>query len=152
MIVQKFNQRLALGATLLVLACSSSEKQPAVTQNEPPSVVGTYRDEYDQLHTITATTWTIDTSVFHITQVDNPHSFLIARNDIANLYNPSAWSRFDWTYDDEDDLWFCQTAYNAESEQAAQQTAAADAGNLAAGCNGFPWSKLSDAAGDAGLP
>jgi hypothetical protein len=89
-------------------------------------------------------------SVFRIVQVDNPHSFLIAQNDSGNKYNPGAWSRFDWTYDDSDVLWYCQTAYAAESQEAAQQTAAADASNLAAGCSGFAWSRLTAGSSDAG--
>ena len=39
-----------------------------------------------------------------------------------------------------DKLWYCQTAYAAESEEAALATEAADATNPAEeGCGGFSW-------------
>ena len=40
-------------------------------------------------------------------------------------------------------LYFCQTAYAAESEQAALENDTADPGDLEEGCNGFGWSELT---------
>jgi len=108
-----------------------------------PAIVGSYTDAYGTQQKITAITWTIGTSVFHLSQVDNTQSFAIAQNDCANAYFPGAWSRFDWTYDAAQSLWYCQTAYEAASAGQALQTPAANAQNLGAGCSGFPWSKLT---------
>jgi hypothetical protein len=107
-----------------------------------PSIVGTYTDGF-ATQNIAAATWRMGSSNFHLSQVDNVDSFAIAQNDCANAYFPGEWSRFDWTYDAAHSLWYCQTAYNAESARQALQTPAANAQNLDTGCSGFPWSKLT---------
>ncbi len=61
---------------------------------------------------ITNAIWT-NYGVYNISQFDNDEEYVIARNDESNDFNPCAWSRFDWTYDGED-LYYCQTAYDAE--------------------------------------
>ena len=97
---------------------------------------------------ITDSTWTLGfegstPSVFHISIVSNPDQYLIAQNDAANQFSPSLWSRFDWTQY-QGGLYYCQTAYNAATEQAALDAPAADASNPpASGCGGFAWSKLT---------
>ena len=70
------------------------------------------------------------------------HTHAIARNDESNMSSPCAWSRFDWAYDG-DDLYYCQSAYAAESEEAALDSEPADAEDLEKGCSGFPWSQLT---------
>lgn len=114
----------------------------ATAANSAPTITGTYSDGF-YTQEIAATTWTVGTSIFHLSQVDNTLSFAIAQNDCANAYNPGAWSRFDWTYDAAHSLWYCQTAYAAESAEQALQTPAANTQNLDTGCSGFPWSKLT---------
>jgi len=111
------------------------------------AIVGTYLDNWDSTHEITDSTWTMGmagtSSVFHITIFSNADQYLIAQNDAANQYSPSLWSRFDWTQD-QGILYYCQTAYDAASEQAALDTPRADVKDLAGkGCGGFAWSKLT---------
>jgi len=118
-------------------------KLEATPAASAPTIVGAYTDGYGATQHIAATTWTIVTSVFHLSQVDNAQSFAIAQNDCANAYFPGAWSRFDWTYDAAQSLWYCQTAYDAASAELALQTPAADAQNLDTGCGGFAWAKLT---------
>lgn len=122
-------------------------KLEATAAATAPTIVGTYTDGYETQQ-IAATTWTMGTSVFHLSLVDNTQLFAIAQNDCANpCYGRDCyggeWSRFDWTYDAAHSLWYCQTAYAAASAEQALQTPAANAQNLDTGCSGFPWSKLT---------
>lgn len=140
-----------MSITLLAFACSSNDNKPAEVGTQAPSIVGTYQDDYGLAHRITQSTWVMDTSVFHIVQVDNPHAFLTAHNDTNNQSFPDKYSRFDWAHDEQSVLYFCQTAYDAETAEKALQTAAANAGDLTSGCSGFPWSKLIPVTEDAGV-
>lgn len=120
----------------------------ATAASTAPSIAGKYADDWGIVHEITADTWTMDTSVFHLSLVDNTQLFAIAQNDCANpcyggVCFGGKWSRFDWTYDADNALRYCQTAYAAESREQALQTPAADAQDLDAGCSGFAWSKLT---------
>ncbi len=99
-------------------------------------------DEWDGSHTVHAWKWTSASSSFHITQYSNTESYALAQNDALNEWNPELWSRFDWTWDTEGALYYCQSAYAAETEEEAI-AAAADNQDLVAGCSGFSWSKLT---------
>ena len=94
------------------------------------------------LNTRSATTYGFKVpGVSYISAYDNETGTIIAQNDASNAYNPDLWSRFDWEYV-ADKLWYCQTAYAAESEEAALATEAADATNPAEeGCGGFSWTR-----------
>lgn len=110
-----------------------------------PAIAGTYVDDFGGEHTISAATWIQSSEygvgVFHVVEVDNAGSVLFAHNADDNEFNPGLYSRFDWFAGDE--LYFCQTAYDAASLQAAKETPRADEADLATGCAGFPWSKLT---------
>jgi hypothetical protein len=106
------------------------------------AIQGSYTDNFDGSHVITNSEWTSGSSVFHIAAFDNSAHFIIARNDQSNLFNPCLWSRFDWTVS-EGALYYCQTAYDAESQAAALAKTAADSSDLAKGCSGFSWSQLT---------
>ena len=54
----------------------------------------------------------------------------------------SLFSRFDYTFD-AGDLMLCQTVGDAADQATAQGTAAADTANLATGCNGAAFTRLS---------
>jgi hypothetical protein len=108
----------------------------------PLAIRGDYVDDYGFDHEVRQWTWTTMGSVFHTTWLDNTARFLVAQNDEDNLYSPNLWSRFDWTHDGELVLRYCQTVFDAATEAAALATPAANAQDLAAGCNGYPWSKL----------
>ncbi len=115
---------------------------------EEIEIVGSYDDSYggemvisaSRIETIGADVKSI--GIYSFSSTDNAGNFAIARNDEANTYNPCLWSRFDWTFDG-DDLYYCQTAFDAADEQAANSTPAADAKDLETGCGGFAWSKLT---------
>lgn len=109
---------------------------------EAPEIAGAYTDEYGSMHTVDALAWTIDTAVFHVLAVDNAADHLVAQNDAANEYFPELYSRFDWHVEDKA-VYYCQTAYDAPSEAAAEATTPADGADLVMGCAGFPWTLLT---------
>lgn len=110
--------------------------------SEGLAIVGTYTDDFESEHVITSATWSTEDSVYYISQFDNAEGYVIALNAQDNEYSPCGWSRFDWTESD-GELYFCQSAFGADSEEAALETKPADAKNLDMGCSGFPWSRLS---------
>jgi hypothetical protein len=112
------------------------------------AIAGTWVEtKYGGTDVITNDTWTQSykgsaASVFHISSYENDERYAIAQNDAANKYNGSLWSRFDWAWDGAD-LYFCQTAYGAKTEKAAEATKAADDTDFAGGCSGFAWTELA---------
>jgi hypothetical protein len=113
----------------------------AAPATEELAIAGSYTDDFDGEHVITSAIWT-NYGVYNISQFDNDDRYVIARNDESNTANPCAWSRFDWTFDGAD-LYYCQSAYDAESEDAALASEPADGDDLEEGCSGFSWSKLT---------
>lgn len=111
------------------------------------AIAGTYTDDWGTAHEISADTWTqtypgAAPYVFHVTQYSNEDGWLVAQNDEANEFSGGAWSRFDWLWV-EADLYYCQSAYDAESEEAALAAPAANADDPAnAGCGPGPWTHL----------
>ena len=75
---------------------------------------------------------------------DGDLTTLIARNAEDAGYFPGLWSRFD-VLDAGDELYYCQTAYNAQSEAAAAAMEASDASApTEGGCGAydFTWTRL----------
>ncbi|NER27257.1 MAG: hypothetical protein F6J89_06365 [Symploca sp. SIO1C4] len=87
--------------------------------------------------------------IFDYCSVDNPEKVIIAQNDPNNEYYPNLFSQFNWV-DYEDNYWYCQQVYNAETEEEAVSHPPADPSNPPAGGCGdpdssgetFPWSEL----------
>jgi hypothetical protein len=107
-----------------------------------PEIHGTYLDDFGGTHVIGKDTWDDGFSLFHYVRVRNGLDYLIAQNDAGNSFNPNLYSRFDWTVSS-DELYYCQIAFAAATADDAEANTAADRGNLATGCNGFAWSKLT---------
>ena len=108
----------------------------------PLEIIGSYSDIWGGSHTIDEASWTDGYGgIFHISQFDNDSDWLIAQNDAANSWNPELWSKFEWTTDANGGLFYCQSAYDAATEEDAM-AAAADASDLATGCGGFGWSEF----------
>ena len=105
---------------------------------------GSWTDEWKQAYAVASDSVSVGTSTFAVAQYDSSADFLVAQNGSANEYNPDLWSRFDWTYVG-NDLYVCQSAYDAADEQSAVDAPAADASDPAnSGCGGdFAWSKLN---------
>ncbi len=141
----------ALFMFLFLFACDEEKQQG------PIEIIGTYSDDYEYTHVITATLWDQgDMGIFHITKYDNKKDFVVAQNDAVKSFNPGKWSRMDWAWSG-DDLYFCQTVYDKDSAAEAEAAVPADAEKLDTGCNGFGWTKLTPttfagAAGTTGSP
>jgi hypothetical protein len=107
-----------------------------------PVLVGTFVDPYEGGHDITADTWTQGESVFHLMDWSSDQGWIVAENDAGNEWNPGKWSRFD-VLEARNGAWYCQTRFDAASEDEARTTPAADdADPTASGCGGFPWTRL----------
>jgi hypothetical protein len=104
-------------------------------------VVGVYQDDFGSSHRVSDEVWVSGDSRFDVVDFSNRERFIVAENDDDNEYNPGLFSRFEWTYDG-DDLFYCQSVYDAESEADARSADRADADDLANGCIGFGWSQL----------
>jgi hypothetical protein len=76
---------------------------------------------------------------------DSENDYIIAQNDSANGYNPDKWSRFDYLFDTLK-LYICQIVYDKDTMQEAIDSTAANRADLAAGCNGFGWTELTEIA------
>jgi hypothetical protein len=135
---------LAVSAVWLVAfaGCEASSDDGS----EALEIAGSYIDGWEYGHEITDAVWTIaGMGIFHVSKFDNAGNWLVAHNDADNEYSADLWSRFDWTTFD-GVLYFCQTAFGAESEADAIATVAADPANpTETGCSGFPWTTLTPA-------
>jgi len=115
---------------------------------EPLELAGAHKDNWDNGHQVTNTLWTIvgmgTPSVFHITQYSNDTQYVIAQNHATYNFFPDKWSRFDWV-EKEGTLYYCQTAYNADSEQLALDATADASDPATTGCGGaFAWSSIEE--------
>ncbi|MDC0720916.1 hypothetical protein [Nannocystis bainbridge] len=128
---------LLLSFCLALAACDDAGDAPEV-----PEIEGEYTDQYGGKHTIDADAWTMGTDVFHVLSFDNERDRLVAQNDADNAFNPDLFSRFDWHVDG-DDVYYCQSAFDAADEAAAEAATAADPTDLMTGCSGFPWTSLT---------
>jgi hypothetical protein len=104
----------------------------------PLHYAGSYTDNWRDSHSIDAFTWSTGDSSYHIT--DSTVDYAIAQNDAANSWNPELWSKFEWT-ETNGALYYCQSAYAAESEADAMM-AQADTADLSSGCGGFGWTEI----------
>jgi hypothetical protein len=106
-------------------------------------LTGTWTDTWAGEHVIDAFAWKMGASTFHVLSADKVDGVIIAENDGTNEYFPGKYSRFDTVWKDEGGWYFCQTAFDAATAEAAEATAPADDANLESGCGGFGWSHLS---------
>ena len=143
--------RLVVLFFLGLLACGEKESDDSGTDDsgtdsvpQTLEIVGEYIDSWDGSHTITETAWLTGTSAWAIASYDNEAEFLVAQNDAANTYFPGEWSRMDWTWSGSD-LYYCQIAYEADSQADAEGTTTANRADLGGGCGGFGWTQLTAA-------
>ncbi len=109
----------------------------------PLPVAGSWTDSWGTSHEIEEDTW-VDSwgNVFELLDADHDAGWVVAYNADLNPFWPGVYSRFDWTWDADGSLHYCQSVYNAASEQRARAAAGADASDLVAGCSGFSWTRL----------
>ncbi len=129
-------------------------------------IVGHYVTDWDAEVAVTETQWRetseFGTVSYAISFFENERDYLVAQNSPDDAFNPEKWSRFEWTYDDDNKLYYCQILFSEETfEDADVDANIADGADLEEGCNGFPWTTLlpfefedvvdADAGADSGL-
>jgi hypothetical protein len=164
MFIRRFdtrNFRFAIAITVLVALASCTDDAPGMeeetssetgteteTETETETgdemmlaIVGSYTDDFGDMHTISETEWTNSAGSFAIAQYDNDEMWLVAQNAETNMFSPGLWSRFDWAWDGEQ-LYYCQSVFDGATIEAAL-AGSANADDLTMGCGGFPWSQLT---------
>lgn len=120
---------------------------PDMGDPEEIAIAGAYIDNFGTPHTIEPATWTMgaapELSIFHLLIINNAETMAIAENDADNAFSAGLFSRFDWVWDDNENLFFCQTAYDAPTVEAAAAVEADSSDPANGGCGMFPWSALS---------
>jgi hypothetical protein len=132
--------------SLILLGCSEFSDIDTDTDTEPQddiAVLGDWVDNWGQSHTISNTSWNTEGALFALSQYDNDEGWAVGQNGEDNTFSPNLWSRFDWITVDST-LWYCQSTYDAETEDGALTAAPVDASDPAnTGCGGdFSWSSL----------
>jgi hypothetical protein len=119
-----------------------------------PEIQGVWVDGFGFSHWVTAEQWQSGwgpTALrFVIVEQNDDAMWLVAENDADNEFNPGLFSRFEWTFSDEQ-LYYCQSVFDAPSADDAATADPADASDLESGCNGFGWSSLTEGQGDLAI-
>lgn len=110
---------------------------------------GVWVDDYGGAHEVDHQTVRDDYGTFHVLRFDAAERWLLARNDAANEFNAGLYSRFDWV-EVGGVLWYCQSAFDAASEEDALAASANADDPATGGCGGFPWSQLTPGQPDIG--
>ncbi len=112
----------------------------------PSFVIGNFKDDYGISYEITDTLWVqYPNTKYHIIKWNPDEQFLIAKNDERNKSDGNKYTRIDYmTFNGmEPFLWgFCLTAYKANTDKEAEDTAIADRKNPKKGCGGYPFSRM----------
>ncbi len=124
---------------------TGEETDPDTEEVEDPlAIIGNYEDNWGGFQSITNTLWSSDSFSFDISQYNNELHTIIAQNSENNEYNPELWSKFQWTYDFHNNLFYCQVAFEAATEDDAIATEPANPEDLGTGCGGFSWTMLRE--------
>lgn len=127
---------------LIVIVSFSAKAQ----QKVPSFLIGDFMDDYKINYTINDTLWIQHPNTkYHIIKWNIAAQYVVAKNDQDNKSDANKYTRIDYmTFTGmEPFLWgFCLTNYNAETDKAAEETAAADRQNPKKGCNGYPFSRM----------
>ncbi len=87
------------------------------------AIAGEYTDSFAGAHQISTAFWKqgegADASWHWLYAVDAEAGWMVAQNDANNPFSPGLFSRFDWTVGGDGTLYFCQSAFDAESAEAA---------------------------------
>jgi hypothetical protein len=112
-------------------------------------IIGNYFDGSGTEHAISANYWVMDYGSeeysYALTQYSNEDRWLVGENALTNDGDEAGkWSHFDWTFDADGALWFCQTTWLADSEEDAINWSEADPTMPSrAGCGPYSWFKLT---------
>ena len=119
--------------------------QDQIEEIETHELIGRYSDSWGGGHIISNTVWDQGGMMgrFNIELFDSENDVIIAQNDKNNEFSAEKWSRFDYLIDSSK-TYFCQTVYDKNTMQKAIDSTAANRADLAAGCNGFGWTELTE--------
>jgi hypothetical protein len=95
-------------------------------------------------HDIDTRRWQVGDDRFTYDTWSNRDGFAVARNASSNATAPGLWSRWAFT-EQAGALYVCPTIGDAADAAAAEAAATEDRGDLASGCGGAPWLRLSPA-------
>lgn len=130
---------LLFATALLISGCKDTEDTDSIIPN------GSYTDNYGASHTFSETEWTDSWgNTFAVVKKNRSSDYVIYQNDAGNAYNPSKFSRVDFTEDSNENLYYCQIAYDKDTADEAEAVTTADRNDLDGGCNGFAWSQLTE--------
>ncbi|RYF19489.1 MAG: hypothetical protein EOO42_14290 [Flavobacteriales bacterium] len=138
-----------LNIALLLIAFAFTANAQTSKPKAPEFVLGTFTDDYGISYVISDTLWVQNPKAkYHIIKWNPEKQYLVLKNDAGNKTDGNKYTRIDYMtftgmapY-----LWgFCLTAYDAETDVIAEQTAAADRQNPKKGCNGYPFSRMKRA-------
>jgi hypothetical protein len=124
-----------------------TESSESSGDTSPLEIIGEYDDNYGGHHEISMPTWIYDTGDFGVITTnlmthDNEEQWVAGEDADAS----GTFVRFDWTYDGEGTLWYCNAVFDATSLQEATDAPLSDASDPATtGCGGFPWTMLTPA-------
>ena len=144
---------LALAAPMSIAGCGASESPDSGTTesevNTGLEIAGTWSDDFGGTHIIDEVMWRQEgaygPAVFSVLSYDNAAAQIIAQNAADADYNPGLFSRFDWTWSADEVLYFCQSVFDAATEEDAAVGPAPDASAVdSTGCGGFAWTRLHD--------
>ena len=105
------------------------------------AIEGDWSDEWGSNHSISESSWVSGDSSYSISQFDNDDQYIIAQNGVDNAWNPSFWSKFDWTTFS-GEMYYCQSAYDAASEADAMNATSDSTDPANSGCGGFSWTLM----------
>jgi hypothetical protein len=131
-----------LQAAALLSALATPPPQPCSS----PEICGNWSDDYTGIHSINATEWTVN---YGTPEVDTIVEFSNTTNTLyiltpSNAFNPNTYSRIVWTEITASTFYYCIVVYNKpDLVSAKSDPATADSSNLASGCGGFAWTKMS---------
>lgn len=109
---------------------------------EELAIIGEYDDSWGGIQIIDEDLWSSGDFSFEISQYNNEEHVVIAQNAADNEWNPSLWSKFQWTHDPQQNLFYCQVSFDAAAEADAISIPPADPTSLETGCGGFGWTML----------
>jgi len=128
-----------LVAILLMTGCKDTDSDSIIPN-------GTYTDNYGGSHTFTDSQWSdaYGSTFAVIKKNEDIITYVIYQNGASNSYNPSKFSRVDFTEDSSNQLYYCQIAYDKNTaDEAEAVTTAVRTSPASSGCGSFAWTKLT---------
>ncbi len=102
--------------------------------------IGTWNDEFIGETIVTETQW----GASAVIEYDNDSNTAILQWPADDMFNPNKFGRYQWTEIEGDVFHYCTVVFGKETAQEAiDDPATADSSDLATGCSGFSWSKMT---------